>query len=787
MDKYRKYIRIVSNLLFLLALVFFCLALFVNNPEKEAPVGDFTTQEFNENWTVTGDITQENVTLPFLFANEGSITVVLENTLPADITDGSRLSMRTALQDARFTIDGTLRNEYVIDNFSLLNDPLPSAYIVLDLTEEDAGKSIKIELSATGRMKLNEIRIGYGNNLWFELLSQNLFVVIASILLVCGGFLAVLSFFVLKKFLPLSKTVLYLGETAIIIGLWMLSESHIRQLLFRSPSYSAIFAYILCELIGGFIALYINEVQEHKYNTLYVSVELLIFGQALLNIILNFTGIAPFYDTLIFSHIWLIVCAVIFLVSIVLDIRSGRIRKYSVTAWGMLIFTFFCALEMLEFYLRDFFVLGKYICIGLLVLLSATMIQTIRDELRKIRLTADLEREREAAVNASRAKTEFLANMSHEIRTPVNTVLGMTEMILRESDSTSVTEYAQDVKSASTALLNIINDILDTSKIEAGKIELVPVSYSPGILFNDLYNMFLIRAKEKGLELTFHIDEHLPRGCFGDDNRIRQILMNLLTNAIKYTHQGTVSLSVTCRTEGNTGVFFFSVKDTGIGIREEDIEKLYSKFQRLDLEKNRNIEGIGLGMYIVQQFLKLMDSRLEIQSEYGKGSEFTFTLQQKITDFRPLGNFREAAKPVTDKVINAYIAPEAKILVADDKQMNLKVFRHLLKHTRIQIFEATGGKDCLRQLWQEKFDLVFLDYRMPELDGLETFRIIKKERLCEGVPIIMLTASALVNEKQRFLEEGFDDFLSKPIVPEQLDEMILKYLAKYIRSCDDNN
>lgn len=777
MDKCRKYIRIVSNLLLLLAIIFFSLALFGTNTDNEAPTGDFSTQSFNENWSVAGDVTLENITLPFMYDNDQSITVMLKNTLPAELSDGMRLSMRTALQDARFYIDGELRSEYVSDNFPLINDRLPSAYMVIDLTEADAGKPIEIKLSMKGQLKLNEIKIGYGNNLWFELLSRNISVVVAAIVLICGGFLATLSFFVLKRFIHPGKSVLYLGEAAIVIGLWILSESHIRQLLFNKPSYSAIFAYVLCELIGGFIVLYFNEVQQHKYNTLYVSMEILIFGQALLNIILNFTGIAVFYDTLFFSHIWLIVSAGIFFVTIILDIRSKHIRKYSITAWGMLLFTFFCALEMISFYLQDFFVLGKYICLGLLVLLLATILQTVHDEMRKIRLNADLEQEREAAINANRAKTEFLAKMSHDIRTPVNTVLGMTEMILRESGEEHITDYANDVKVASTTLLNLVNDILDTSKIEAGKMELVPVNYSLRIMLHDLYNMFLVRTREKQLTLNFHIAPDIPSEYYGDDNHIRQILMNLLSNAVKYTNQGSVTLSVTCCAEGETALLCFSVEDTGIGIRQEDIETLYTKFGRLDIEKNRNIEGFGLGMYIVQQLLKMMDSQIQIQSEYGKGSVFSFTLRQKITGSAPLGDFHDVSKPSRKKAQPSYLIPNARVLVVDDNPMNLKVFRSLLKHTQIQITEASGGNECLELLCRERFDLVFLDYMMPEMDGIETFHVIKKEKLCEGTPIVMLSASALISQKMHFLEEGFDDFLSKPIIPEQLDELILKYLS----------
>jgi len=778
MDKYRTPIRIVSNLLLLLAIVFFLVALFGTKTENEAPVGDFSTMEWNDNWTMTGDISLQNITLPLLLDNDNDATITLVNTLPAYITDGMRLSFRTALSDVRISIGGELRSEYISDNFSFVENKLPSAYIVLDLSDEDAGKTIEIEHSVKGNIKLNEIRIGYGNNIWFMLLSQNIFVIAAAIILICGGFLAVLFFFTLGRTIHSDKAVLYLGQAMIVIGLWILSESHIRQLIFQKPSYSAVFAYILCELIGGFIALYFNEVQKYKYNTLYISMELLMFGQALINTLLHFTGLVRFYDTLMFSHIWLILSAIVFLVTVILDTCSGHIRTYSITAWGMLLFIFFCGLEMIDFYIRDFFVLGKYICIGLIVLLIATLIQTIHDEMLKIRWNADLEREKEAAVSANLAKTEFLANMSHEIRTPVNAVIGMTEMILRESTEDTIVSYASDVKHASTTLLTIINDILDTTKIEAGKLELVPANYELGVILRNLYNMSSLRAKEKGLELNFNVNPTLPCSYYGDDKRIQQILINLLTNAIKYTNHGSVSLTVNGTVKEDTAILRFCVQDTGIGIREENLEKLYGKFERLDIDKNRNIEGIGLGMYIVKQLLLLMDSEIQIQSEYGKGSSFSFELCQKITDTAPLGDFHQKIPIISENKLSSFRAPNARILVVDDNPINIKIIKNLLKNTGIQISEATNGKECLKQMWQETFDLVFLDHMMPEMDGIETFHILKKEKLCENTPIIMFTANALLSQQKHYQAEGFDGFLSKPVLTEQLDEILRKYLSE---------
>ena len=404
----------------------------------------------------------------------------------------------------------------------------------------------------------------------------------------------------------------------------------------------------------------------------------------------------------------------------------------------------------------------------------------VSGSLEKAKLAAELEKAKTEAENANKAKTQFLAKMSHEIRTPINAVMGLNEMIMSESKEEKIQEYAEDLKASSEILLSIINDILDSSKIESGMMELLPVNYSIGSLFNDLYNMINMKAKDKNLELVFDVDSSMPREYFGDDKRIRQILLNLLTNVVKYTNEGTVTFKVSCTVKGDIAVLHYAVKDTGIGIRKEDIGKIYNEFQRLDVTRNRNVEGTGLGMKITQQFLKLMGSELKIESEYEKGSEFSFDLEQKIVNAAPLGDFRGKLLKTKDtkKRRLEFTAPDARVLVVDDNKMNRKVFCGILTNTQMQITEAESGRQCLELLENQKFDLVFLDHMMPDMDGIETLHLMKERGLCNGVPVIMLTANAIVGDREMYLGEGFDDFLSKPIVPDKLDVMLVRYLPK---------
>lgn len=388
----------------------------------------------------------------------------------------------------------------------------------------------------------------------------------------------------------------------------------------------------------------------------------------------------------------------------------------------------------------------------------------------------EAEQAKNDAISANAAKTRFLANMSHEIRTPINSVIGMDEMIIRECHESHIREYATNIRQASQSLLFIINDILDITRIESQKMELVLVEYKLGELIQGLMEMLSLRAASKQLELKTSIANGLPSVLYGDEVRIRQILTNLITNAIKYTHEGSVTLIVNGRQENDTLHLHFAVKDTGIGIKPEDIRKLGSAFERVEESRNRNIEGSGLGLSITTQLLQLMGSNLKVDSEYGKGSIFSFDLDQSIVSAAPM-KLEKAELSDSDANIS-FIAPNAKILVVDDNAMNRRVFTGLLKKTKIQIEEADSGSKCLELVQNSHYDLIFLDHMMPEMNGVEAFQFMQEwdDYPCKNTPKIMLTANALAEAEKEYIELGFDGFLAKPIIIRELESLIQNLL-----------
>lgn len=394
----------------------------------------------------------------------------------------------------------------------------------------------------------------------------------------------------------------------------------------------------------------------------------------------------------------------------------------------------------------------------------------------------ELEAARSAVEKAENARDIFLANMSHELRTPINTILGLNELILRESQEEAVKEYARDIRQAGNILLALVSDILDFSKLEADKMELTEGIYDVSSLLNDLINSISVQQRRKKLDLVLDIAQDVPYKLFGDEIHIRQIIGNLLSNAVRYTDKGKITLHLSWKEVSKDSIeIYVLVKDTGIGIKEEDIPKLFKAFQRMDSTIRSKDDRTGLGLAITQRLIEMMGGKLEVQSVYGKGSAFSFKIVQKVVDREPLGDFekqyRESLRSIED-YHEKFIAPMGRILIVDDNAMNLAVAQGLLKGTRLQIDVAASGEECLELIKRKTYHLICMDHMMPVMDGVQTLHTI---RALEGnpsrdIPVIALTANAVAGAREFYLKEGFQDYLTKPIDADKFENMLIEYL-----------
>ena len=404
------------------------------------------------------------------------------------------------------------------------------------------------------------------------------------------------------------------------------------------------------------------------------------------------------------------------------------------------------------------------------------------DETERLKYMEELRIQKEIADSANESKSRFLANMSHEIRTPINAVLGMDEMILRESDDKTIRSYAADIKSAGRTLLSLINDILDFSKVEEGKMEIIPVQYDLSSMINDLSNMIRERVNKKGLEFKLEVDEHIPHILFGDEIRLKQCVLNLLTNAVKYTEKGTVTMKVSFSKKDSDNIeLSFEVSDTGIGMKKEDLEKLFVAYERIEEKRNRMIEGTGLGMNITRELLNLMGSNLEVSSEYGKGSVFSFTVLQSVINWEEIGDYSLKTDYSGEEAYlytALFTAPDAKVLVVDDTEMNITVIKGLLKETKIKVDDASSGREAIALSDKNEYDAIFIDHMMPDMDGIETLANIRKEGRNTHTYAVALTANAVSGSREMYIGAGFDDYLSKPVDGEKLEKLLFLVLPK---------
>ena len=416
---------------------------------------------------------------------------------------------------------------------------------------------------------------------------------------------------------------------------------------------------------------------------------------------------------------------------------------------------------------------------SVILILDMTDIKSYINEIKCVRRQAE---------KASIAKSEFLANMSHEIRTPMNAIIGLNDIIMEECEDTEIYAHAKDVQSAARNLLAIINDILDLSKVESGKMELVYVDYYIKNMANEIIAMMDMAASQRGLILKYECDETIPCCYSGDDGRIKQILINIINNAIKFTKKGYVRTYITGKPGKNEDeeVLIFYIEDTGCGIREEDLNRIFEDFRQVDSKRNRSAEGTGLGLAIVKHLVELMGGTIDVESTYGKGTMVTIMIPQRIVDRRPVSETPEIPQN-EQKITDNFTAPGVKVLIVDDNVINRKVARGFLKNYTFDLTEAESGPEAIQLVGDQRYDIIFMDHMMPGMDGIEVAEIIRRDCGENGAApvIIALTANAMEGMREHFLEHGFDDFISKPLDRRELHKLLLRWVPEKYRQADD--
>lgn len=773
-----KILHMVFGLMLLAVMVFFVVGEFLM--PKEDPTGSGKCALYAGEWErVLADGTREPVKVPGQCKAARGEVVRIETAL-SESQEDVWYCMRASQQDMQVYIGDELIKEYTTKESRLFGNNSASAFVFFEVTAENSDKTLAIELVSNSEYSgfLNKVYVGEKNDIANELIRQcfgviscSLYMLILSSMVVAVG---ILLRFVYKK----SVDITFLGLGTLLLSVSMTAESNIRQFFMPNGSIASHVGFLITILIPYPFMVYVSRLQKRRYEQIYKLLACGVILNFMVSVMLQLMGIIDLLDSTAVSYAIIILMVFFFAVTICFDIRKRRIHEYGEVIIGIVVMIVVSVWETMLTFIPAIPVDGGIVLsFGLVVLLATAVIKTAREML-------EIEKEKQIAIASSQAKAHFLANMSHEIRTPINTIIGMNEMILRENRDESVHEYAHNVDNASKMLLGLVNDVLDFSKIESGKMEIVNGEYHLSKLLADVVNGTRVKAEAKNIVFREDIDPALPTVLFGDEIRIRQILNNLLSNAVKYTQNGSVSLFIRGIRDNGKLIMHMSVEDTGMGIKPEDMEGLFDSFRRLEEDKNRFIEGTGLGLNITKQLVTMMGGYVTVTSEYGKGSCFTVNIPQQIVNDMPLGKLEDAyRRDVIDKKEEKFVlyAPTAEILVVDDNKMNLSVVSSLLKRTAVRLTFAGSGTECIELCKKYKYDLILMDHMMPEPDGIETLHMLRKDRNSRNrtTDVIVLTANAIAGMAKMYIDEGFTDYLSKPIVAHELEKMIAAYLPKH--------
>lgn len=744
----------------------------------DSPSRDYPCEVYTGDWVlIREDGTRENITIPGKYPDEKNKVVTIETILPETLENGKYLCLRSSKQDMEFYVDGVLREKYSTEDTRLFGKTSAVAYVFLQVNKGDAGKVLTIKTKTDSSFSGIFYTIYYGERMaiWREYFSQSGGEFIFAFFTLLLGIIGLMGSVLLSLFYKRRSELEFLSWGVLLAAVWLITNSSLRQLLFPNISVIGDMTFFMIMLLPFPFVLYIDDVQKRRYHKWFSMVLWVEIVNSIVCTILHVTNYKDFADTIIYMAAVCFLAISSIIITIVIDIFKRKIKDYWLVSIGIAGSCLGATIQIVFYFERTLPFNGIMVAAGLIFMLIVCSFDTIKNVLNE-------EKYKQKVIADGEARAKFFATMSHEIRTPITAVLGMDEMILREAKDERIRDYALDIQNAGQNLLDLINDILDISKIESGKMKIIFEEYDFSSLIHDLVSMMTVKANDRGLDFHVLVDETLPSRLYGDKGRIRQILVNLVGNAIKYTKEGQIELHVNGKKDGDKVLLHFSVKDTGIGIKQEDMERLFGEFERIEEVRNRDVEGAGLGLNITEGLLELMGSQLHVKSVYGVGSTFYFDIQQEIRNDEPIGNLDKRihnhASQYTHDI--QFIAPEAEILVVDDNEINRKVFIKLLKDLQVNIDEAASGREALKKTENKLYDLIFLDHMMPELDGVETLHLIREndKNLCNKAPVVVLTANAVSGAREMYLSEGFDDYLSKPIIPSKLEKLLQQMLPE---------
>ena len=783
--------HVIVYIVFLIISILMVISTMIS--KKNYQIEEYSDIPFEHEWQYEyGNGVSGTTKIPGKIQKTDSNELWLTNTLPK-IEHTVSLVYRARHANVRIYLDGIEVYDDIEEHADVKSwFPLTgNIYTEIVLDEEDSGKQISIESHCESSRYLagiGECYIGDRGSFFLHILKSRSVMIICALTLFIMAFFLFFIWFILRFFAKVRFWEgLCLALFTMGLALWMLTETQCIQFIAKDTKFVTVLAFEILILLPVPIALFFyftgQDEKTKKMSKVASVLPLALWG---INNLLHIFEIVQLQDSLIVTQSMILLetgfvsfIQIRELVKMRDEQDAGLGHYWRIPVVGICVLFPMASIETIRYMLdggsswND----GVFITIGFMIyIMSLALASAMQLSYKSFRLQMETE-----------TKSQFLANMSHEIRTPLNAILGYGEMILRETHEDKVRNYAVNIQNAGDNLRDIINSILDITKIEAGKLEIYSVEYSTVQLIDNIISVTEALAEKKGLQFIADIDENLPSVMIGDETHIRQIIMNLTNNAVKYTKKGTVTFSVKLlEVEEDSPIcrIYVSVKDTGIGIKEEDKQKLFEKFERLDQGENYNVEGTGLGMSIVVSLLSAMDSHIELDSVYGKGSDFHFVLTQCAVGQDRIGSFQDRRNEmVSQRIENAdFIAPDARILVVDDLEMNLNVACDLLEPQQMQIDKAKSGQEAIDLVQKNHYDMILMDHMMPGMDGIQATQKIrdlameKQDAYYAMVPILALTA--MVGMKDSFIQAGMQDFISKPVEINQMIHAIKKWLPK---------